>query len=254
MAFVAMLGIVGLCAALGITTWLVGASSSSGVEIVPIASAPPSGVAPSPVAPSRPLVRSDRVHVRASADDLQDAYRAWAEGVSVPTGVPARALEAYAAASAKADSESPGCRLNWSTLAGIGYVESLNGADGGGLASSGRPLTPIIGVSLTGAGDLAAVQDSDGGLLDGDSTLDRAVGPLQFLPSTWRIWGTDADGDGRQDPQDIDDASLAAARYLCVSGDLGTAVGWTAAVLSYNHSSEYLASVYQAADLIAARS
>jgi membrane-bound lytic murein transglycosylase B len=174
--------------------------------------------------------------------------------MSALTGVPARALEAYAFATAKADAETPECRLNWSTLAGVGYVESLNGADGGGLARSGRPHDPIYGVALTGVGDLAAVPDSDGGLLDGDAGLDRAVGPLQFLPSTWQTWGTDGDGDGLRDPQDIDDASLAAARYLCVSGDLSTAAGWTAAVLSYNHSGDYLASVYQAADQIAARS
>ncbi len=165
--------------------------------------------------------------------------------------MPARALEAYASAAAKADAEDAGCQLNWTTLAGIGYVESDNGADGGGLQASGRPRTPIYGVALNGAGKLAAVPDTDRGLLDGEAGVDRAVGPLQFLPSTWRTWGTDADGDGRRDPQDIDDASLAAARYLCVSGDLSTAVGWTAAVFSYDHSSDYVASVYQAADRIA---
>ena len=47
---------------------------------------------------------------------------------------------------------------------------------------------------------------------------DRAVGPMQFIPSTWSVVGVDADGDGQRNPQDIDDAALATAVYLC-SGD-----------------------------------
>ena len=43
---------------------------------------------------------------------------------------------------------------------------------------------------------------------------------MQFIPSTWRTWQTDGDGDGVADPNDIDDAALAAAGYLCQSGDL----------------------------------
>ncbi len=46
-------------------------------------------------------------------------------------------------------------------------------------------------------------------------TYDRAVGPMQFLPGTWGRWGSDGDRDGVSDPQDVDDAALAAARYLC---------------------------------------
>ena len=71
---------------------------------------------------------------------------------------------------------------------------------------------------------------------------------MQFLPSTWSTWASDGDGDGRQDPQDLDDASLAAARYLCASGqDLATGAGWSAAVRSYNHSDAYVREVYGAA-------
>ena len=41
---------------------------------------------------------------------------------------------------------------------------------------------------------------------------------MQFIPSTWSVVGVDGDGDGKRDPQDIDDAALATAVYLC-SGD-----------------------------------
>lgn len=99
---------------------------------------------------------------------------------------------------------------------------------------------------------MASVLDTDGGALDGDVAGDRAVGPLQFLPSTWITWGSDGDGDDVRDPQDIDDAALSAARYLCDSGDLSSSEGWTAAVFSYNHSREYVQLVFAAADRIAA--
>jgi membrane-bound lytic murein transglycosylase B len=160
-------------------------------------------------------------------------------------------LEAYAAASHQVSLDSPGCHLDWTTLAGIGYVESLNGQDGQGLTPDGRPFVAIYGPSLDGAGQLAAVADTDQGSLDADAIRDRAVGPLQFLPSTWRTWGSDGDGDGVRDPQDVDDAALSAARYLCAAGDLSTPVGWTDATYSYNHSAAYVASVYAATVRIA---
>lgn len=183
-----------------------------------------------------------------------DRYAAWSGVASALTGVPARALAAYAAAQARLQREQPGCRLDWSTLAGIGQVESANGDLGGGLLQSGRPFKEIIGISLDGSGDTAAVDDTDDGTLDHDSSADRAVGPLQFLPSTWDVWQADGDGDGRRDPQDIDDAALAAGRYLCAAGDLSTPEGWSRAVFSYNHSTAYVTAVLQAADQIAAAS
>ncbi len=94
---------------------------------------------------------------------------------------------------------------------------------------------------------VAAIPDAAGGWA-------RALGPLQFIPSTWRQWAADGDGDGRADPQDLDDAALAAAHYLCASGgDLSTGAGWSAAIYSYNHSAAYVRSVYAAAQAYAAR-
>lgn len=96
---------------------------------------------------------------------------------------------------------------------------------------------------------MAEIRDTDGGALDGDRVYDRAVGPMQFIPTTWQRWGVDADGDGVANPDDLDDAALAAAGYLCASGgDLTTATGWQSAVLTYNRSDSYVREVLSRAD------
>ena len=71
-----------------------------------------------------------------------------------------------------------------------------------------------------------------------------AVGWMQFLPSTWRTYGVDANGDGIENPEDPVDAIFAAARYLHASGsvqDLGRAL------FSYNHANWYVDRVLQRA-------
>ena len=70
----------------------------------------------------------------------------------------------------------------------------------------------------TARNNTAGIRDTDAGQYDADAKYDRAVGPMQFIPSTWSVVGVDADGDGKRNPQDIDDAALATAVYLC-SGD-----------------------------------
>ena len=85
------------------------------------------------------------------------------------------------------------------------------------------------------------VPDTDDGVLDGNRTWDRAVGPMQFLPATWIAYAVDLDGDGRLDPQDVEDAAGSAAVYLCQSGgDLADPASLRKAVLTYNHSRAYL--------------
>nr|MBA3783485.1 lytic murein transglycosylase [Nocardioides sp.] len=76
---------------------------------------------------------------------------------------------------------------------------------------------------------------------------------MQFIPSTWTTWASDGDGDGVADPQDLDDAAFAAARYLCASGTLASGAGWAAAIYSYNHERVYVASVFSAAETYAER-
>lgn len=176
----------------------------------------------------------------------QLAFAAWAARMSGPTGIPQRALEAYANAHAAMAAAHPNCHLTWVTLAGIGQVESQHGTMGGRtLLPSGNPSTPIIGVPLNGAPGVKSVADTDGGLLDGDKIWDHAVGPFQFIPSSWAVWRADAHGDGKTDPQNIDNAALAAAQYLCADNrNLGSGDGWLRAILSYNSSLDYVRQVY----------
>lgn len=166
----------------------------------------------------------------------------WAQEATGPTGVPERALVAYAGAEVAARDELADCGLSWVTLAGLGRVESNHGRFGAtALDDAGRPVEAIRGPALDGTGGNREIADSDGGRLDGDTTYDRAVGPLQFIPTTWEQYGADGDGDGVRDPDDLDDAALAAARYLCADDrDLRRGDDWRAAVLAYNRSQAYV--------------
>lgn len=179
----------------------------------------------------------------------------WAAGLADVVGVPERALVAYGNAELVLREHRPDCGVSWATLAGIGRVESDHGRYGGAvLGDDGRPSEPIIGISLDGSDGVRAIPDTDGGRLDGDTRHDRAVGPMQFIPQTWERFGADASGDGVADPQQIDDAALSAARYLC-AGDraMSDAEGWWDGVLSYNNSTEYGRSVFSLADGYAKR-
>jgi hypothetical protein len=146
-------------------------------------------------------------------------------------------------------SVEPGCGIGWWLLAGIGRVESDHGRFAGAVLHADGVSTPrIIGIPLDGSRS-AAILDTDGGSLDGDPVYDHAVGPMQFIPSTWAIYGTDANGDGKADVFNINDAALGAARYLCAAGgNLRSRSGQVRAVLAYNHSDQYLAQVLALAD------
>ncbi|THA35846.1 lytic transglycosylase [Streptomyces sp. A1277] len=158
------------------------------------------------------------------------------------SGIPASVLAAYKKAQQTIAGTDAACRLPWQLLAAIGKVESGQ-ARGGKVDAQGTTLTPILGPALNGQG-FALIKDTDNGAYDGDREHDRAVGPMQFIPSTWETWGQDGNGDGRKDPNNIYDAALAAGRYLCAgSRDLSTATDLDRAVLSYNHSDEYLRTV-----------
>ena len=64
-----------------------------------------------------------------------------------------------------------------------------------------------------------------------------ALGWMQFIPSTWEMYGVDANGDGRKDPYNPVDAICAAARYLKASG---AATDLRGAIFSYNHADWYV--------------
>ncbi|MBD8869772.1 lytic murein transglycosylase [Nocardioides donggukensis] len=167
--------------------------------------------------------------------------RLWGISATTTYGLPVVARRAYEAAAATTARVDPGCGLRWPLLAGIGRVESDHGRYGDAeLRSDGVARPKILGLPLNGVGPVAAIRDTDGGRLDGDRTWDRAVGPMQFIPSTWAMVARDGDRDGRRDPHDIDDTALAAAAYLCRAGDLRLESRRRAAVFSYNHSTYYV--------------
>jgi membrane-bound lytic murein transglycosylase B len=158
------------------------------------------------------------------------------------SGIPAVALAAYQRAATVIDAADHSCHMPWQLVAAIGRVESDHGrADGNVLTDRGFAKPGIFGPALDGTHGTSMIRDTDAGQYDQDSRYDRAVGPMQFIPSTWAIVGVDADNDGQRNPQDIYDASLGSAVYLCSgSDDLGTTAGQRSAVFRYNHSQRYV--------------
>jgi murein DD-endopeptidase MepM/ murein hydrolase activator NlpD len=73
-----------------------------------------------------------------------------------------------------------------------------------------------------------------------------AVGWMQFMPSTWYRWGTDADGDGIADPWNPTDGIYSAARYLAAAGGASDIYR---AVFAYNHADWYVQEVLDLAKL-----
>ena len=161
---------------------------------------------------------------------------------STEAGIPATVLDAYKRAASSLQSSKPGCNLPWELLAAIGKVESGQ-ARGGRVDADGNTIGKILGPKLNGNG-FAHISDTDDGAYDGDSVYDRAVGPMQFIPSTWEWAGRDGNDDGKKDPNNIYDAALAAGYYLCRFGwDLSTQSDLNSAILSYNNSQDYLNTV-----------
>jgi membrane-bound lytic murein transglycosylase B len=97
--------------------------------------------------------------------------------------------------------------LSWTVLAAIGQIESGHGAN------------------------------------DGPSSA-GALGPMQFLPSTWAVWGIDGFGQtGTPDIMNPLDAVPSAARMLCADGAAAGGTSLEAAIYDYNHAAWYVSEV-----------
>lgn len=169
---------------------------------------------------------------------------------AVPTlpGVNPVMLQAYGRAVTSAAGVVPDCTgIRWSLLAGIAQVESGQ-AGGREVSPDGWISPPVIGPALDGSGaggNRTGFPDTDGGAWDGDIRWDRAVGPFQFIPSSWRAYGQDGNGDGVADPHNAFDAALSALVHLCGRGprDLSDPQQLDAALFGYNRSRAYVADV-----------
>ncbi len=163
-----------------------------------------------------------------------------APGVS-PAGVPARAAQAYQAAAGRC----PG--LDWTLIAAIGAVETRHGQHGGTTIDPGtgevRPW--IHGPALDGDNGTAAIPIGQwAGWWGLTGPWQQAVGPMQFLPTTFDAHAVDADQDGTANPHDIDDAAATTASYICSSaGDQVDGTAEIARIYNPGDAENYAASL-----------
>ena len=178
---------------------------------------------------------------RTLADSLVGLRDTRAVAIVDGTDLPLVVLDAYVHAAAIARLTTPGCHLTWSLLAGIGRIESGQGTHGGSSVRQDGTLTrPITGIPLDGSNGTEVIPGPEGGFM-------RALGPMQFLPSTWASVAIDGDDDAHTDIQNLYDAAATAGAYLCRDGrDLATAGGLRAAILAYNFSGDYVSKVTEA--------
>jgi len=193
------------------------------------------------VTAARASAADDEVRLSARlVDDAVEVERSRVTAAVVGADFPLVVLDAYWRAAAAAQVEEPGCGVPWWALAGISRIEGRHGTFGGAVVdAAGNTTVRIIGIPLNGSNNTALIVDSDGGALDADPVFDRAVGPMQFIPTTWARWGRDGDDNGVIDPHNLYDAAAAAAAYLCAAGPLTDEAGMIRSFLSYNRSQPY---------------
>jgi Transglycosylase SLT domain len=211
--------------------------------------ADPAGLGVTGALPGNPLAaNADPSVVPTTVSDEAPADSASVGLPSIPTppmpdgplGIPGVVLDAYQFAQRTLADIQPGCHLSWSVLAGIGRIESNHASDGR-VDAFGNTLGPILGPRLDGSPGLAAIPDTDHGVLDQDTVWDRAVGPMQFIPSSWRNYGVDGNGDGVANPNNTYDSTVATGLYLCAgAANLSDPAQLQAAVFRYNHSAIYV--------------
>ncbi len=178
-----------------------------------------------------------------------DKMREWAEPISKSTGIPVVSLQAYgnaaeiqrqqhppnAASRGRPSPESQVSRANTgTTVVPMSPPTATSARRSAGSSSTApraiwRSVTPMAAVSTATP-----------------PTIAPWGGRSSSSPETWKRYGVDASGgDGVPDPDNIDDAALSAARYLCVSSgnDMTVAEGWEKAIRRYNNSMAYVLDV-----------
>ncbi|HEX4977312.1 MAG TPA: hypothetical protein VFV40_05550 [Nocardioides sp.] len=246
-------GVGGLCLLLAVS----GASAGS-IPGRSAASEQDAAVARPAAAVTGTTVHLDRWTAAVTAGGRLGPGRPFRATEQVPADVPPAALGAYQRAESVLAQAAPACGLRWSVLAAIGQVESDHGRRGGAtLREDGVSHPAIVGPRVDVPGRAADLSDTDGGELDGSPTEDRGLGAMQLLPSVWTAAAVDGDADGQRDPQDLDDAALAAGVLLCTSSPgLDTRAGLLGALARYNPSEGYadlvrrLAEAYELSDAV----
>ncbi|MFI7589053.1 lytic murein transglycosylase [Spongisporangium articulatum] len=161
----------------------------------------------------------------------------------------ARTLRAARRAAAAVDAAAQAART--ARLAAAGPVTALGipaeyetAYKAAAKTCAGMPWTLLAGVGQIESGH---------GRNNGPSSA-GAIGPMQFMPATFRSYAVDGDGDGTTSAWDPQDAIFTAARYLCASGAKGgSAAGVHKALLAYNHAEWYVDLVLGAQAAIAAK-
>lgn len=160
------------------------------------------------------------------------------------TGIPTILLDAYRGAAAYLHTTDPSCGLTWPDLAAIGQIESGQATfSGTRIAANGDTYPAILGPPLDGSAGMATLAATTPGIFDGGGPFERAVGPMQILPSTWASIAPSLPTGAVSDPNNIFSAALGAGIYLCRAagpGGLSTTAGLASAYASYNHSAAYV--------------
>jgi membrane-bound lytic murein transglycosylase B len=137
---------------------------------------------------------------------------------------------------------APRCHLGWPALAAVGRAVSGH-ARGGQVDDRGRTVARLLGPKLSGSVGRRQLPDSDRGRWDGDADRDRAVGPMQIVPSVWRRYSATENAD----PDSVGDAAVTAGRYLCAGDvDLSRPTALRAAIARYSASESFVSSVLAA--------
>ncbi|MBH0118217.1 hypothetical protein I0Q12_01160 [Rhodococcus sp. CX] len=135
-----------------------------------------------------------------------------------PLAVPELVYYAYRAAEMQLQIDTPGCGLPWNLLAAVGRLES-------GHAEGGR--TDVLGT-------LSTPKVSPNGEL----------GPMQLPAAVWEQYAVDGNADGRTDPQNVFDQSLAAGHWMCANeANLREPEGRARAIALFDPRPEYRVNV-----------